>query len=184
MIYLNDDIAHFDLEAALPLLSEQRREQVLRFRHEQGRRECAAAYVLLCEALRREHGIGEPPVFEYGVHGKPRLAAHPAIHFNMSHCRQAALCVLSDRPVGCDIETVRPYKEALARHTMSDDEMDAIVRHASPALEFTRLWTQKEAVLKRSGEGLRSDMKRVLEGVDGIETVINEKKGYIYSIVY
>lgn len=36
MLYLNDDIAHFDFEAALPLLSEQRREQALKFKHEQG----------------------------------------------------------------------------------------------------------------------------------------------------
>jgi hypothetical protein len=35
MIYLNDDIAHFDFEASLPLLSSQRREQALKFKHEQ-----------------------------------------------------------------------------------------------------------------------------------------------------
>ena len=54
MVYLNDDIAHFDWESALPLLSAQRREQVLKFKHEQGRRTCAAAYLLLCEGLRKE----------------------------------------------------------------------------------------------------------------------------------
>ena len=31
MVYLNDDIEHFDWQAALPLLSEQRREQCLKF---------------------------------------------------------------------------------------------------------------------------------------------------------
>ena len=34
MIYLNDDIQHFDFEAALPLLSEQRREVAMRFKFE------------------------------------------------------------------------------------------------------------------------------------------------------
>ena len=38
MIYLNDDIAGFDFEASLPLLSEQRREQALKFKYEQGRK--------------------------------------------------------------------------------------------------------------------------------------------------
>ena len=56
MIYLNDDIAGFDVEAALPLLSEQRREQTLKFRYELGRKTCAAAYLLLCEGLRKEFG--------------------------------------------------------------------------------------------------------------------------------
>ena len=57
MLYLNDDITHFDFEATLPLLSDQRREQALKFKHELGRKTCAAAYLLLCEALRKEYGI-------------------------------------------------------------------------------------------------------------------------------
>ena len=39
MIYINDDISSFDLTAAMPRLTDQRREQVLRFRHELGQQE-------------------------------------------------------------------------------------------------------------------------------------------------
>ena len=184
MIYLNDDIAHFDFEAALPLLSAQRREQALRFRHEQGRKTCAAAYLLLCEGLRKEYGITEPPTFEYGEHGKPQLVGLPHIHFNLSHCREAAICVLSDRPVGVDIESIREYKESLARYTMNDDELQHILHAERPDVEFIRLWTMKEAVLKLSGSGITDDLKGTLDGSKVIKTVINEKKGYIYSVVY
>ena len=183
MIYLNDDIEHFDWEAALPLLSEQRREQCLKFKHEQGRKTCAAAYLLLCEGLRQEYGITEPPVFEYGEHGKPSIVGHPDIFFNMSHCKEAAICVLSDKPVGVDIESMRRYRESLARYTMNDEEMAQILQAERPDMEFTRLWTLKEAVLKRSGEGIRNDMKHVLDGLKDAKTVINEKKSYIYSVV-
>lgn len=183
MIYLNDDIEHFDWEAALPLLSEQRREQCLKFKHEQGRKTCAAAYLLLCEGLRQEYGITEPPVFEYGEHGKPSIVGHPDIFFNMSHCKEAAICVLSDNPVGVDIESMRRYRESLARYTMNDEEMAQILQADRPDMEFTRLWTLKEAVLKRSGEGIRNDMKHVLDGLKDAKTVINEKKSYIYSVV-
>lgn len=184
MIYLNDDIEHFDWQAALPLLSEQRREQCLRFKHEQGRKTCAAAYLLLCEGLRKEYGIEEPPVFEYGEHGKPSIVGHPEIHFNMSHCKEAAVCVLSDNPVGVDIESIRRYSESLARYTMSDAEMERILQAECPEEEFIRLWTQKEAVLKLSGEGIRNDMKHVLDGLKNAKSVINVKKSYIYSIVW
>ena len=184
MIYLNDDIAHFDFEAALPQLSEQRREQALRFKHEQGRRTCAAAYLLLREGLRQEYGVTEPPVFEYGEHGKPMLAGLPHIHFNMSHCREAAICVVADRPVGVDIESIREYKESLARYTMNDAELRQIRQAEWPAVAFIRLWTMKEAVLKLSGRGIMGDMKHVLTGTEEVKTVINEKKGYIYSVVY
>ena len=184
MIYLNDDIEAFDWQAALPLLSEQRRQQCLKFKHELGRKTCAAAYLLLCQGLRREYGIEEPPVFEYGEHGKPAIVGHPEICFNMSHCREAALCVLSDRPVGVDVESIRRYSESLARYTMNDREMQLILQAPRPEVEFTRLWTLKEAVVKRSGEGIRNDMKHVLDGLKDAKTQINEKKSYVFSIVY
>lgn len=182
MIYINDQLNDFDFDAALPLLSEQRRQQALKFKFEQGRKTCAAAYLLLCEGLRKEYGITEPPVFEYGEHGKPFIVGRPDIHFNMSHCREAALCVLADRPVGADIESIRQYKDSLARYTMSDEELQRIASAERPDVEFTRLWTMKEAVLKRSGEGLRTDMKTVLKDAVGLTTVVNIKRGYMYSV--
>lgn len=183
MIYLNDDIATFDWQAALPLLSEQRRQQCLQFRHDQGRKTCAAAYLLLCEGLRREYGILEPPVFEYGPHGKPSIVGHPEIHFNMSHCREAAICVLSSHPVGVDIESIRAYRESLARYTMNEAEMALIKQSPRPDIEFIRLWTLKEAVLKLSGQGINNQMKDVLDGLKHAKTIINEKKGYIFSCI-
>lgn len=183
MIYLNDDIEHFDWQAALPLLSEQRREQCLKFKHELGRKTCAAAYLLLCEGLRKEYGIEQPPVFEYGEHGKPAIMGHPEICFNMSHCREAAICVLSDKPVGVDIESIHRYSDSLARYTMSEAEMERIEHAERRDVEFIRLWTLKEAVLKHSGEGIRNDLKHVLDVLKDAKTVINEKKGYIFSVV-
>lgn len=184
MLYLNDDITHFDFEATLPLLSDQRREQALKFKHELGRKTCAAAYLLLCEALRKEYGITEKPVFGYGEHGKPYILGHPEIHFNFSHCREAVLCVVSDRPVGCDVESIREYKESLVRYTMNEAEIEQIEQSPDPAETFIRFWTMKEAVMKLSGEGIRNDMKTVLKGTEQIETVVNQEKKYVYSVVF
>lgn len=184
MIYLNDDIAGFDFEAALPQLSDQRREQALQFKHEQGRKTCAAAYLLLCEGLRKEYGMTDKPLFEYGQHGKPSIVGHPDIHFNLSHCKEAAICVISDRPVGVDIESIRAYKETLVHYTMNDGEVALIEQSARPDLAFTRLWTMKEAVLKLSGEGIRNNMKTVLTGQEDFKTVVNGQRGYVYSVIY
>ena len=184
MIYLNDDIQHFDFEAALPLLSEQRREVAMRFKFEQGRKTCAMAYLLLCEALRQEYGITELPVFEYGEHGKPFIVGHPDIHFNFSHCREAVICAVSDQPVGVDVESIREYKESLARYTMNDQELEQIARAERPDVEFIRLWTMKEAVLKLSGRGIVDDLKHVLTDTKTSEltTVVDPEVRYVYSI--
>lgn len=185
MIYLNDHLELLDVERALPLLSEQRRKQALAFRHDLGRRTCVAAYLLLCEGLRREFGIEEPPVFSFGAHGKPFIVGHPDICFNMSHCKEAAICVIDEKPVGVDIEAVRPFRESLVHYTMSDEEVRQIVAAPQPGLAFTRLWTMKEAVQKRSGEGIRSDMKTILQQKGSrIDTVVSSDSRYVYSVAY
>ena len=184
MLYLNDRLNDFDLDDALAQLSEQRREQALRFKHEAGRRACAAAYLLLCRGLREEYGITEKPVFGYGEHGKPFLVGHQDIHFNLSHCREAAACYVSDRPVGIDVEAIRPAKESLLRYTMSDSEVEWIRSSPQADLAFTCLWTKKEALVKLTGQGLDGGLKDLLRrhGDVSIETTVSQDGRYVYSI--
>ena len=184
MLYLNDHLEDLDLGLALAQLSEQRREQALRFSHDAGRRTCAAAYLLLCEALRREYGIADKPLFSYGEHGKPALADHPDIHFNLSHCRLAAICAVSDRPVGVDVETVRSFSQSLLQYSMNDEEQARILGASRPDLEFTKLWTMKEAAVKLTGTGLTHDVKSILDNLDGaqLQTAVSTDGSYVYSV--
>ncbi|MCR4764657.1 MAG: 4'-phosphopantetheinyl transferase superfamily protein [Bacteroidaceae bacterium] len=185
MIYINDHIFDFDLQTALSQLSDQRREQALRFKHELGQRTCTAAYLLLCEGLQAEYGITDKPVFAYGEHGKPFLKDYPHIHFNMSHCREAAICILADRPVGVDIESIREFKSSLVDYTMNLDEIRQINHADRPDLEFIRLWTQKEAVMKLTGTGINNNMKDVLLNPPAsLTTIIGPEERYVYSFAY
>ena len=184
-IYINDHIYDFDLETALNELSAQRREQALKFKYELGQRTCVAAYLLLCEGLRQEYGITEKPVFEYGKHGKPFMVEHPEIHFNLSHCREAAICMISDKPVGIDVESIREFKQTLVDYTMNEEEVRQIQSAERPDMEFIKLWTQKEAVLKLTGEGISRDMKSVLNHPPAsLTTVVSPDNRYIYSYCY
>jgi 4'-phosphopantetheinyl transferase len=183
MVYIDEHIGDFDLQTALQQISQQRREQALRFKHEQGQRTCVLAYLLLKKALREEYGIHENPVFEYGEHGKPCIAGRPDIHFNLSHCRHAVACALSSRPIGIDVESVREYSESLVRYTMSDAETSAILSSPAPDVAFTRLWTMKEALLKLTGQGISNHIKHVL-ATDGytFDTVECLQQGYVYTV--
>ncbi|MBP3789945.1 MAG: 4'-phosphopantetheinyl transferase superfamily protein [Prevotella sp.] len=184
MIYIDDRINDFDLTAALQQLSAQRREQALRFRYELGQRTCALAYLLLKRALSKEYGITENPVFEYGEHGKPAIVGHPEIFFNLSHCREAVACAVSDRPVGIDVESIRSFKESLVRFTMNEQEVERIMAAERPEVAFIRLWTMKEARLKLTGEGISNDLKQVLSENDAkrYTTVECLQRGYIYTV--
>ena len=184
MITLVDEhIWDFDLEAALREISPQRREQALKFKFEQGQRLSVLAYLLLKRGLREEYGITENPVFEYGEHGKPFIVGHPEIHFNLSHCKEAAVCVVSDHPVGIDVESIREYRDSLVRYTMNDDEVRQIESSEHPDVAFIRLWTMKEAALKLIGTGISNDIKNVLVDTPYHFTTVEASSGsYIYTV--
>ena len=182
MVYINDCVDKLDVGRALAEGSEQRREQALRFRFEQGRRLSLAAYLLLKEGLEIEYGFSEHPVFRYSVEGKPFIENPSGAHFSLSHSKSVALCVLSRQPVGADVEAVRPVGDDLVRYTMNDRECDWIFAAPDKVKAFLTLWTRKEAVLKLTGEGIRNDLKSVLRDANTycIETALAEN--YVYSV--
>ena len=181
MIYVREDIWDFDLESSLREISEQRREQALRFKHEQGCRLCVLAYLLLKQGLREEYGIMDNPVFEYNEHGKPSIVGHPEIFFNLSHCKEAVACAISDQPVGIDVESVRSYKERLGRYTMNDEEVRDIETSEQPDTTFIRLWTMKEATMKLVVTGISKDMKSVID-TDKYKYTTVDRQRYIYTV--
>ena len=180
-VLLSEHIWEFDLEAALGEISEQRREQALKFKFELGQRLCVLAYQLLKQGLREEYGITENPVFEYNEHGKPSIVGHPEIHFSLSHCKEAAACVISDHPVGIDVESIREYKEGLAHYAMNDEEVRRIEASGHPAAAFIRLWTMKEATLKLIGTGISDDLKTAIDHERYQYTTV-ERATYLYTV--
>ena len=180
-IIVSEEIWDFDLEAALEDISVQRREQALKFKFELGQRLCVLAYRLLKQGLREEYGIVGNPIFEYNEHGKPSIVGHPEIHFNLSHCKETVVCVVSDQPVGVDVESIREYRESLVRYTMNDEEIREIESAEDPASTFIRLWTMKEATLKLIGTGISNDIKTVIDTSRYKYTTVDRQR-YIYTI--
>ena len=184
-IYIDENINDFDLDEAMTLLSEQRREQVARYKLEGPRRQAVAAYLLLRKALREMYGIHDAPVFEYDANGKPSILGHPEIFFNLSHCRKAVACVVADSPVGIDVEDTCRFSDSIARYTLDDEEYESVVKADNPSQAFIRLWTMKEALLKYTGEGLRRDIKTVLRlsPANKVEFLTELHDGYVVSVV-
>ena len=187
MIYINAHPDELDIGLALQRVSAQRREAALRYVRENDRKLSLAAYLLLQEALEKEYGITEPPVFAFGHNGKPVLRDYPQIHFNLSHCARAALCVVGDMPVGCDIETVeKPVDMDLCNYCCSPAERESVLSSACPEVEFCLLWTRKEAFLKWTGEGLTDHLPELLSSPGAasahFESVISPDTSYVYTL--
>ena len=183
MILLNDNIYNFDLDLALQTIPEQRRIYALRYRHEIDRRLSVKAYLLLCEGLKKMYGINERPQFEYSPNGKPLLTDYPNIHFNLSHCNEAVICVIDNRPIGVDIESIRSFDDDLLEYTMNLQEQQIIKQSTDPKIEFTRYWTMKEAFLKWSGIGISNNLQNCLADCRcKFTTVLDPQGRYVYSI--
>ena len=92
--------------------------------------------------------------------------------------------MLSRRPVGIDVESVGRYRESVARYAMNDAELHQIQQAANPEVEFVRLWTMKESLLKLTGEGINDQMKQVLNAADSYRFTTTEvlEKNYIFTL--
>lgn len=173
--------------ADLELLPAWRRAKVLAMRDTVHRAMGVRAFLMLGDMLRAHFGIEQIPEFAYGAHGKPYMKEYPDIHFNIAHCRRAAMCVVADRPVGCDIEeTGRGASEGLIAKCMSPDEQAAIAQADDRGAVFASLWTRKEAVGKCIGTGLTDEMPHYLDadrlrGFD-LRGEVRRDKGYALAV--
>lgn len=160
------------VQRALQLLSEEKRERLHKMK-------CRSEYnrILFGDLLVRHilSGVtGHAPEqlhFLRGPYGKPHSADHPAVHFNLSHAGDYAVCAVSDGAVGIDVEQTGKCERMLARqffHQREADFLDSLPESLYPEF-FFRLWTLKEAYLKYRGTGLSAALNSVsFIGTDGI----------------
>ena len=211
-ILIDDDMSRCTAEEVarlLPLVSAQRREQALRYKHVFGQYCCLRSWEMLNELLNE--GIGKlekerlselMDKWSYDEYGKPSLISslsHSLTpYFSISHCKEGIAVVVAEDPVGIDIEGIRHWEDDLIEQVMNEAEKSISKSRKSKEerdREFTRLWTQKEAVLKAQGTGIQSfeQLKNVLTKVESgkskgkrqkwnVESF--EKEKYIYSIAY
>jgi len=98
--------------------------------------------------------------------GKPYLPHYRETQLSLSDSTGwNALAVSQNRPVGIDIEHLRPLAwEPMLAMLSAPGEAEQIKRASgedAPPSTFFRCWTAKEAILKAAGTGLKGGAKRV-----------------------
>lgn len=143
----------------IPFSPHEKQHRILRQRIKRTADIMVVGGALVRHMLWEQFSIPLDTKIGYGEFGKPYLPDYPYVHFNISHSGQYVTCVVSDRPVGIDIQVIRSYYPDVARRVYNPRELEQIKNSADPAAEFTKLWTKKEAYLKMLGCGLITDFK-------------------------
>ena len=108
----------------------------------------------LARVLKTEYGISPLPELARTDLGKPFFPALPHIQFSISHSNSIILCAVSAKPVGVDIEDIRPRRESLPQYALTEGEFSRYQSLGGDWPAFYTLWTRKEAWCKYTGQGL------------------------------
>ena len=171
-MHLPDDIVlRFAAQAstappALDVLPSEERAQAEGFGSAKRRREFAlgrtAARTLLAERL----AVAAPDVpLRIAADGAPELD-EPALHVSIAHAGTAAqtlaVAAVGARPLGVDLEPIRPRRPDLYRFLLHPDEYGLMehLPHEHDAAQVL-LWTLKEATLKAMRTGFRVSPKKL-----------------------
>ena len=119
-------------------------------------------------------------VLARGTSGKPTIN-NGEWKFSVSHSSDYAVCGLSKTEIGVDLEKIRYMKNALplAKRFFSSAEYDLMGKSSSDET-FFKIWTKKEAYLKRRGWGIYTDLTKIDTSAQTFATYA--WNGYVMSV--
>ena len=116
------------------------------------------ARILLRRLLADAAGVAPAALqIDIDARGKPGLASHPGLEFNLSHsANYIAIAITQGLKVGVDVEYLRRRNNIaeIARRFFSASEYEYLQYSDFAPADFYTLWTLKEAYVKALGVGL------------------------------
>lgn len=148
------------------LMSDDKQQRVDRFRFLDDKKRTVVGEMLARKAIAEWCSVA-PESITFGIkeHGKP-YAKDLAVEFNISHSGDMVVCAVDDKPVGIDVELIRPVDLTVAKRIFTAEELLDLFGHTPTEQNFTyttdneiltrffELWTAKEAYGKCIGEGI------------------------------
>jgi len=173
------------------LMSSDKQKRVDNIRHADDKKRTVVGEMLSRKAISKWCGVAPHSiVFTTKEHGKP-YAEDLSVEFSISHSGDMVVCAVDNKPIGIDIEQIRPIDLKIAKRICTDEELLYLFGHAATKQDFTytedteiltrffKLWTAKEAYGKLIGNGLASISKPTKKET---KTYIIENK-YVVSVI-
>lgn len=138
------------------LCSNTRKEKIDKLKFQKDKNLSLGAYTLLNIALKDQKLNIEDLSIQTDDNGK-LFIENSNLNINLSHSGTKAICAISNKVIGCDIERVEDKNNDLikiAQRYFSEDEKRIITEQNSNDFFFS-LWTLKESFIKAIGLGLK-----------------------------
>lgn len=160
-------------------MSDEKKHSVMQTKIEH-KRNLRIAADGICRLATAEFCAVSPAEIEFGYneHGKP-FAKNLPVHFSVSHSGDIAVCAVSDKEIGVDIEKIRDVNPRSAERFASVKEKEYIRDNPNG---FFEIWTLKEAYFKCIGTGLGADIKNVTFDISEKGVTCSES-GYKLSFI-
>lgn len=95
------------------------------------------------------------------TYGKPYFKNYPNVFFNLSHSGDAIGIVFYHREIGLDIQKTTQISERMGYRCLSESEIEFIKHSKNKDMDFTKIWTMKEAYIKFSGASILTDLSMI-----------------------
>lgn len=144
------------------------------------KKEHLGAYLLLRDYLETNCFLSSPDMeMTYNEFGKPFFKNIPK-YFSISHSHGIIVVVVSNNPIGIDIELLDESKLKLIKKVFTEEEMKVYntLSKDEKVEYFFEIWTSKEAIGKKEGTGISFNPSNtaLLEDVVLKKIVVNKKE--------
>lgn len=182
------DLSKTEYDKWFSLMNEEKQRKVTRLRSEDDKKRTVAGEMLARNTIAQRCNVSaESIVFGKNKNGKP-FTENLDVQFNISHSGDIVVCAVDERPVGIDVEKIRPVNLKIAKRVYTQDEIlylfdgkNFTENHDSATIErFFELWTAKEAYLKYLGCGIIDNLNSL--SVDRKNIYTEKDENYIISI--
>lgn len=172
------EIQEKEYEEIYSVLSQSRKAHIDRLKTSEARKRSLMGEGLI-RRLLKDNGI-EAKV-ERAESGKPYLKNCP-YYISISHSDEAVVAAISEKPVGIDIERLRPVSERLIKRAAMAHEAEYIMEASGEERDrrFFEIWTMKEALFKKSDTTRREFLSIDTKGTPKESFIIED---YLITIV-
>lgn len=146
-------------EGVFECFGDGERERINKISNPVGKALSLGGLIALRRAVSGFAPVEQPLTISRDKFGKPRFVCGDA-EFSIAHAGGLSVAAISHGSIGVDIERIDSGRDTdrIAKRFFSEGEQKRLAAADDRLREFYRIWTAKEAMMKRGGEGMLSIM--------------------------